>query len=104
MPLHHRENTGSGPRSGARKDGGSDASHDEVSTGSNSRTQYIDESGEQVYPCRCGVTHSGPYAIYEYGHHNCFHNSPLSLVDEDVPGYLMCPDCGKTFWIEGTVP
>lgn len=55
------------------------------------------EEGEQVYPCRCGTTHRGPYAIYDYGHHNCFHDDPLHLIDEEIPGYFMCPGCGKTF-------
>ena len=49
---------------------------------------------EQVYPCHCGITHEGPYAIYAFGHHNCDHESPLIALD---PTYLICPLCGYTF-------
>ena len=64
-------------------------------------TIHINSDGKRVYPCRCGQTHSGDYGVYDWGHHNCFHNSPLHEIDpENVPGYLMCPACGKTFWIE----
>ena len=55
---------------------------------------------ERVYPCRCGETHTGEYAIYDWGHHNCFHDSPLVVID--APDYLMCPDCGKVFWLENS--
>ena len=44
----------------------------EPRTGSETPIIYI-EDGEQVYPCRCGETHRGPYALYDYGHHTCFH-------------------------------
>lgn len=61
----------------------------------------IDASGNKEYPCRCGETHKGDYALYGWAHHNCFHNDPLHEIDpENVPGYLMCPACGKTFWVK----
>src|SRR5574340_430488 len=50
---------------------------------------------EQVYPCRCGATHRGEYAIYDYGHHMCFHDAPLVWIIKGVQA--MCSDCGKTF-------
>lgn len=56
------------------------------------------ENGEQVYPCRCGQTHRGDYALYDWAHHNCFHREPLILIAEDIPGYYMCPSCGEVFW------
>lgn len=62
-------------------------------------TIHINSDGEREYPCRCGQTHKGDYAVYDWGHHNCFHNEPLHVLDEAIPGYLMCPSCGKTFWI-----
>jgi hypothetical protein len=72
--------------------------------GPSNYTIHIDANGDRVYPCRCGETHRGDYAAYDYAHHNCFHNEPLHEIDpENVPGYLMCPSCGKTFWIEGAV-
>lgn len=61
-------------------------------------TIYV-ENGEQVYPCRCGVTHRGPYAAYDYGHHECFHDTPLIRMGAE-PDHLMCPSCGQTFWVE----
>lgn len=57
------------------------------------------ENGEQVFPCRCGVTHRGEYAAYDYGHHNCFHDAPLLFIESADPneGDAMCPQCGKTW-------
>ena len=53
---------------------------------------------EEVYPCRCGTTHTGPYAIYDYGHHNCYHDSSLVPLSEQYDeDQWMCPDCGKVF-------
>jgi hypothetical protein len=61
-------------------------------------TLYFDASGEQIYPCRCGETHTGPYAVYDYGHHNCFHKGPLIAIDpEDLPGVVMCSQCGESW-------
>lgn len=56
---------------------------------------HINGKAEAVYPCRCGQTHRGPHAVYDYGHHNCFHDSPLLSIEET--GDLVCPDCGKVF-------
>ena len=47
---------------------------------------------EPVYLCRCGETHEGDYAIYEYGQHMCFHDAPLMELPDQ---YVICPDCGK---------
>lgn len=62
------------------------------------------ENGERVYPCRCGQTHRGPQAEYDYGHHNCLHTAPLirlaGVSGKFDDGHLMCPQCGKDFWIE----
>lgn len=57
----------------------------------------------EEYPCRCGETHTGDYAAYDYGHHNCFHDAQLIFIVG--PAYdsnwrtwsFMCPDCGKVF-------
>lgn len=70
-------------------------------TDSASVTFYFDE-GEQVYPCRCGETHRGPYGAYDYDHHNCMHDSPLIALDSIDPGVwdggdFMCGICGKSF-------
>ena len=66
----------------------------EPRTGSETPIIYI-EDGEQVYPCRCGETHRGPYALYDYGHHTCFHESPLIQLGDEY--YLCCPECGEVF-------
>lgn len=57
------------------------------------------EDGEQVYPCRCGETHRGPYAAYTYGHHNCFHHASLVQIDAEMPDDFMCPLCGEMFHV-----
>ena len=53
---------------------------------------------EPVYLCRCGLEHIGPYAIYDYGHHMCFHDAPLMKIHDD---YFCCVDCGKDFHVDG---
>lgn len=59
------------------------------------------EEGERVYPCRCGKTHKGDYAIYDFGHHNCFHESKLlGLPFDQNTIQAICPDCGKS-WMVG---
>ena len=55
--------------------------------------EYTDGQYEEVYPCPCGETHRGPYAIYDYGHHTCAHG-PLWLADEGA----LCSQCGAGFW------
>ena len=58
------------------------------------------EGSEQVYPCWCGETHRGQYGLYDFGHHNCFHDEPL-LQDEYG---LICPLCGLTFTTQTIQP
>lgn len=79
-----------------------------ISTGTAAETINI-ENGERVYPCRCGRTHRGPYATYDYGHHNCYHPGPLldlgskcggELYGDPVRSWLICPSCGMTFDVE----
>lgn len=48
-------------------------------------------------PCRCGVTHTGPYAIYDWGHHNCIHQYTMIRMAEDS---VMCPGCGNIWDVE----
>lgn len=51
-------------------------------------------------PCRCGATHTGDYAMYDWGHHNCYHTEfPLVWLDRE-DNYLMCMSCGQTFYAE----
>ena len=54
-------------------------------------------TSEQVYPCRCGVIHRGPYGLYDLGHHECFHEVPLLSPGD---GQAICPACGKSFGLE----
>jgi len=72
-------------------------------TGTNSHTMFFDADGNEEFPCRCGETHRGDYALYDYVHHNCFHTEDC-LIDIGLPeveGYLMCPNCGQTFHLQG---
>jgi hypothetical protein len=72
-----------------------------AATDSNNVTSFY-EDGEQVFPCPCGETHRGPYAIYDYGHHTCPHAVPLlRLAPDEIPEWLVCPLCGQTFLVAG---
>lgn len=68
-------------------------------TGANNYTMYF-ENGEEVFPCRCGETHRGA-DVYTFGHHNCFHNTPLMKMQKiDGIEQAICPDCGELFELE----
>lgn len=52
------------------------------------------------YPCRCGKTHQGPYAMSDYMHHNCLHPGPLVFLMKEVEpdaNDVYCPSCGMTW-------
>ncbi len=68
----------------------------ETKTGTSNYPIHI-EDGEQVYPCRCGKTHRGDYAIYVYGHHNCDHPSPMLHLGH---GQVVCGECGNVWFVE----
>ena len=58
------------------------------------------ENGEQVYPCRCGKTHRGDYAVYDYGHHNCLHEADLlGLPAGGHNVQAICPLCGMSWLV-----
>ena len=63
----------------------------ETVTGTSNFTRYF-EDGQQVFPCHCGETHRGDYALEAWTHHNCEHG-PMS----QVAGNVMCLECGATF-------
>lgn len=68
-----------------------------IRTDTSQFTHFIAD-GEQVYPCRCGETHRGDYAAYDYGHHNCLHDCALLwLADRAV----ICPLCGASWYVRG---
>lgn len=67
-----------------------------------SETIHI-ENSERVYPCWCGETHRGPYAAYDFGHHNCLHREPLHRLSDDLLD-LVCPSCGQTFSVAPASP
>ncbi len=71
-----------------------------VTTGSSNYTRYF-ENEQEVFPCRCGETHRGDYAAYDYGHHNCFHDAGLLPMDplRGVEPQVICVECGKVFGI-----
>ena len=57
------------------------------------------ESGKAVYPCRCGVTHRGDYALTDFLHHECLHEEPLLHIADLPDGTIQmcCPVCGADF-------
>ena len=69
--------------------------------GTSAFTHYF-EDGEEIYPCRCGLVHRGDYAAYDFGHHNCFHETDL-IVEQNSDGkyQVICPDCGMSWLGEG---
>ena len=74
----------------------------ELTTGAISNIQWfeldaVSEQAKRVFSCRCGVTHRGDYAVYDFGHHECFHDSALFRLDDES---AICPDCGKMFELE----
>ena len=72
-----------------------------LTTGTAAKTTTL-EDGEEVFPCRCGDTHRGPWAIYDYLHHNCYHEEPLVDIGGEIGiSYWACPICGKTWRVEG---
>lgn len=63
------------------------------------------EDGEQVYPCRCGETHTGEFGLHNYMHHNCFHKAPLVDVGAEVGiSMIACPLCGQTWEVKKEQP
>jgi len=70
-------------------------------TNTNNITSYFEvQEGEteQVFPCRCGGTHRGEYAIEDWLHHNCFHKE-LTMLLPILEGskQAICIDCGEIF-------
>ena len=68
-------------------------------SGSGAVTHY-QEDGTQVFPCRCGSTHRGDYAMEDWAHHNCFHGPLLLMSDhghDELKNQLLCVQCGEVF-------
>jgi hypothetical protein len=65
-----------------------------ILTGASNRTTWI-EDGEKVYPCPCGETHRGDYAMEDWIRHTCRHGDELWDMSEDGLG-LLCSQCGNT--------
>ena len=70
-----------------------------TTTSTGTSTQYF-EDGQRVFPCRCGETHRGEYALHDFMHHECMHNLPLVQFQDDMPNLTMCRECGRVFQIE----
>ena len=53
------------------------------------------ESGEEVWPCKCGKEHRGEYAIYDWAHCNCPHEQydEVWVIEGEV---VMCAGCGRS--------
>ena len=58
---------------------------------------YFYEDGERIYPCICGKTHRGQYAVNEYRYHNCLHETDLLVIGNSQ---AICPDCGMAWRLE----
>jgi len=59
------------------------------------------EDGERVYPCRCGETHKGEYALYEFAHHECLHETDLmGLPAGKNKIQAICPNCGMSWLVK----
>jgi len=65
-----------------------------------SEARHFDTEGNEIFPCRCGETHKGDYGLYDFMHHNCFHDAPLWSMKDD-PGHFVCGACGKSFFTLG---
>lgn len=52
---------------------------------------------QKEFPCRCGDTHDGDYALYDWMHHNCFHDQGWWHLGS---GQLICVDCGAVSWLD----
>ena len=61
-----------------------------ITTSASNHTIWF-ENGEQVWPCRCGETHRGDYAAYDWIHHNCEHGPMWVMYDEAL---VRCSGCG----------
>jgi len=68
-----------------------------IRTGTNNFTYYY-EGNERVFPCRCGETHRGEYAHWDWVHHECLHSGRLWALEE-IEGIkqFLCADCGALF-------
>lgn len=77
----------------------------------NNYAYYDSGTAQRVFPCRCGVTHTGERAVEEYAQHNCLHEGPLlcsHFPEQEGPHgehclQLICGDCGKVFSVQGLV-
>lgn len=68
-------------------------------TGTSSLTMVF-EGGKRVYPCRCGKTHRGDYAEYDFGHHNCLHEASLiGFPAGKNEVQAICPVCGMSWLV-----
>ncbi len=61
---------------------------------SNNSTICLDNSGVQIFPCRCGQIHRGEYAPFVYAQHDCLHDTDLMLIGEHQ---AICPLCGESW-------
>jgi len=75
---------------------------DAIATSANNPTAHF-ENGVLVYPCRCGETHRGEYAAYDFGHHECLHDVRLILETVAAHPLAICPACGKSWQMSEAV-
>jgi hypothetical protein len=68
----------------------------------------LDDYGRVGIPCRCGLTHTGDYAEYDYAHCNCLHTDDLLWIgsEDDIDSAaksdcvsVICGQCGKTWGV-----
>ena len=71
-----------------------------ATTGTANNMVYTVEDGKAVYPCWCGETHRGDYALEAFHHHNCTHPGDLLQIgnrEGDGLIQLTCTICGANF-------
>jgi len=73
---------------------------EEITTGDLNTTSVMGRNGERIYPCRCGQTHRGDYGLYEFGHHNCFHETELLGLPAGKDIQAICPLCGMSWRVK----
>jgi len=60
-------------------------------------TVFIDEQGQVIFPCRCGEAHTGYFAAYDFGQHECLHEADLVDI---AHSQVLCPHCGKVWAVD----
>lgn len=61
---------------------------------------YIFDDNADEHPCRCGDVHRGSWAINDWMHHNCNHDTVWHFDPGTIHELSLCAWCGATIKIE----